>query len=554
MEPYISIPMSELVKFRREADVGVITIENPPVNALSPGVPEGIVSGIEAAERDSQVRAVVIIGSGRTFIAGADIREFAKVRSGEKPRTPFHPLLQKIEDCSKPVIIAIHGTAFGGGLELSMAGHYRVAVASAQVGQPEVKLGIIPGAGGTQRLPRLAGVAKAVEMCAFGKPIEARDALAAGIIDRIVEGDLLESALKFAREAAGRPHRRTRDREEKLRNIGDAAAIFGSARERARKTMRGQLAPLAAIDAVEAATKLPFEEGLKREAELFMQCLFSTQSKALIYAFFGEREVSKIPGISRETRTYEIRRAAVIGAGAMGDGIAKVYTNAGIPVSAKEEADIIVEAMSESLEPTKQIFAELDAIAKPDCILASTTSLDIDEIASATQRPEMVVGHHFVGVAHKTRLLEIVRGKATSREVIATSMALAKRLGKVGVLADNRPGFIANRMARAYVREAQALVEEGASIEMVNQALYDFGFAAGPLESGVKTSVVRHTITPEKIVERTVYALVNEGARILEEGVALRAIDIDIVAIYGYGFPAWRGGPMFYADTAGLSG
>ncbi len=541
--------MSELVKFTREGGAGVIAIQNPPVNALSPGVPDGIRAGIDAAEKDPEVRAVIIIGSGRTFIAGADIREFAKVRSGEKPRLPFHPLLQAVEDCSKPVIMAIHGTAFGGGLELSMAGHYRIAAASAQVGQPEVKLGIIPGAGGTQRLPRLAGVEKAVEMCAFGEPINADAALAAGILDKIVEGDLLEAALKFAREIQGAPYRKTREREEKLRDIGGVDVIFASARERARQTMRGQLAPLAAIEAVEAATRLPFEEGLKREAEIFMRCLFSTQSAALIYAFFGERTVSKIPGISKETRSYEIGRASVIGAGEVAGAIATAYSKAGISVIVKqEEADIIVEAMSQSMDLTKQIFSELDAIVRPDCILASISpTLDIDEIASATRRPEMVVGHHFFT---DTRLLEIVRGKATRPEVIATSMALAKRLGKVGVLAGNCPGFIANRMAQAYTREALALVEEGAGVNKVDQTLYEFGFPAGYYWADA--GAARDHIAPEEIVERTVYALVNEGARILEEGVALRAVDIDIVALDALSFPAWRGGPMFYAGTVGL--
>lgn len=554
--------MNELVKFRRETGIGVITVENPPVNALSPGVPEGIRAGIEAAESDSEVHAVVMIGGGRTFIAGADIREFAKVRSGEKPRLPFHPLLRAIEDCSKPVVMAVHGTAFGGGLETAMAGHYRVAAASARVGQPEIKLGIIPGAGGTQRLPRLAGVEKAVEMCAFGEPIDARTAMDAGILDRIIEGNLLEGALTFAHEVAGQPHRKTRDRAERLNEASDTAAIFASARERARQITRGQLAPLGAIDAVEAATKLTFEEGLKREAEIFMRCLFSTQSEALMHVFFGERTVSKIPDIPKETRIYQIRDAAVVGADAIGREIAMTCANAGIPVVVKEtrrealegfeQADIVIEVASESVALKKQIFSEIDSIAKPDCILASNTStLDIDEIASATRRPEMVVGLHF-SPASGMRLVEIVRGKATRPEVIATSMALAKRLGKVGVLAGNRPGLIGDRMTHAYVREAQFLVDEGAAVETVNQAMYDFGFAAGPLAVRSDAGGERGHISPEEIVERTVYALVNEGARILEEGTALRAVDIDIVSLNRYGFPAWRGGPMFYAGMAGL--
>lgn len=662
--------MSELVSFTRQGDIGVITINNPPVNALSPGVPEGIDAGIDAAGKDPQVRAVVIIGGGRTFIAGADIKEFGKITAGARPRFTIHPLLLKIEDSSKPVVMAIHGTAFGGGLEVAMAGHYRVAAPTAQVGQPEVKLGIIPGAGGTQRLPRLAGVGKAVEMCAFGEPIDARAALAAGILDKIIEGDLLTGAVEFARSVAGKLAYKTRERGEKLHDSAGNTAIFALAREQARKTRRGQSAPLAAIDAVEAATRLTFTDGCNREAEIFRVCLFSTQSKALIHAFFGERVVSKIPDVPKETKSYDIRRAAVIGAGTMGGGIAMNYANAGIPVIVKEttqdalnrgidtigknyrssvkkgrfpqavmdqrmalitpqltydgfdKADIIVEAVFEGMVLKKQIFGEIDKIAKPDCILASNTStLDVDEIACATARPQMVIGHHFFSPANVMRLLEIVRGKATSKEVIATSMALAKKLNKVGVLAGNCRGFIGNRMIHCYGREAQFLVEEGAPVEAVDRALYDFGLAMGPLamgdlagldvgwrirkefkhleKPGVRRPLVadqlcemgrfgqktgagwykydenrkaipdpevaaliektareagieRRNITSEEIVERTIYALVNEGARILEEGIALRAVDIDIVYLNGYGFPAWRGGPMFYADTVGL--
>jgi 3-hydroxyacyl-CoA dehydrogenase len=662
--------MSDLIKYARHHDVAVLTIENPPVNALSPGVPEGLGEGIQAAAQDPEVRAIVIIGGGRTFIAGADIREFGKITSGEKPRSSLHPLLLAIEDSAKPVIMAIHGTAFGGGLEVAMSGHYRVAAPTAQVGQPEVKLGIIPGAAGTQRLPRLAGISKAVEMCAFGEPISAKDALAAGVVDKIIEGDLLEGAIAFAREKAAVPAPKTRDRSEKLGDGAGNTAIFALARQESRKTRRGQTAPLAAIDAVETATKLSFEDGCKREAEIFRECLYSPQSKALIHAFFGERTVAKIPDVPKETPLYEIRRAAVIGAGTMGGGIAMNYANAGIPVIVKEttpaaldrgiatirknyensvkkgrfsqavmdqrmalitpqltydgfdQADIIVEAVFEGMDLKKQIFAEIDKLAKPTCILASNTStLDIDEIASATTRPQMVVGHHFFSPANVMRLLEIVRGKATSKAVIASSMALAKKLSKVGVLAGNCRGFIGNRMIAPYGREAQFLVEEGAAVEAVDQAIYDFGLAMGPLamgdlagldvgwrirkefkhleKPGVRVPLVsdqlcemgrfgqktgagwykydenrraipdpavaaliektaraagveRRNISSEEIVDRCIYALVNEGARLLDEGIAIRAVDIDIVYLNGYGFPAWRGGPMCYADTIGL--
>jgi 3-hydroxyacyl-CoA dehydrogenase len=661
--------MSELVNYTRDGHVAVITINNPPVNALSPGVPEGIAKGVETAAADPEVKAIVVIGGGRTFIAGADIKEFGKVTSGEKPRFSLNSVLDTVENSKKPVVMAIHGTAFGGGLEVAMSGHYRVGVASAQVGQPEVKLGIIPGAGGTQRLPRLAGVSKAVDMCAFGEPIDAKTALAAGILDKIVDGDLLAGAVAFASEIASKPVVRTRDRNEKLADAGNHT-IFAGAREQARKTKRGQMAPLAAIDAVEASTTLGFDEGIAREAEIFRVCLFSTQSKALIHAFFGERAVTKIPDVPKDTKTYDIKRAAVIGAGTMGGGIAMNYANAGVPVIIKEtaqdaldrgmaiirknydnsvkkgrfsqavmdqrmalitpqltydgfeQADIIVEAVFEGMALKKEIFATLDKIAKPDCILASNTStLSIDDIASATTRPQMVIGHHFFSPANVMRLLEIVRGAKTSKEVIATSMALAKKLNKVGVLAGNCRGFIGNRMIHCYGREAQFLVEEGAAVEQVDGAIYEFGLAMGPLamgdlagldvgwrirkefkhleKPGVRiphvadalcelgrfgqktgkgyyaydanrkptpdpevTAVIekiakeygieRRKITNEEIIERTIYALVNEGARILEEGIALRAVDIDIVYLTGYGFPAWRGGPMFYADTIGL--
>ena len=660
--------MNELVKLTRSEDVAVITIDNPPVNALSPGVPEGLLAAIQAAAADAAVRSVVVIGAGSTFIAGADIREFGKMVSGERPRISLLPLLLAIEDSPKPVVMAIHGQALGGGLEVAMAGHYRVIAPGAQVGQPEVKLGIIPGAGGTQRLPRLAGVAKAVEMCAFGEPISAQEALALGVADRIIGADLLGGAVAFAREVENRPASKTRERQEKL--AGFDPSVFAAARDTAQKARRGQRAPLAAIDAVEASPKLPFEEGCRVEARLFNECLYSNQSRALIHAFFGERTVNKIPDIPKNTPLREIRRAAVVGAGTMGGGIAMNYANAGIPVIVKEvsqealdrglstirknyansvakgrfsqavmdermalitpqltydgfeEADIIVEAVFEGMGLKKQVFREIDLVAKPSCILASnTSSLDIDEIASATGRPESVLGHHFFSPANVMRLLEVVRGKATAREAIATSMALAKRLKKVAVVAGNCRGFIGNRMLGPYFREAQFLIEEGATVEAVNQTLYDFGWAMGPLavsdlagldvgwrirkefkhleKPGVRVPLVadrlcelgrfgqktgrgfslydenrrpladpetaalieqvarqagieRRAVQAEEIVDRCLFALVNEGARLLGEGIALRAVDIDIVYLNGYGFPAWRGGPMFYADTVGL--
>ncbi len=660
--------MADLVSVSVEEDVAVITINNPPVNALSPGVPEGIRSAITAAAGDPKVRAIVMIGGGKTFIAGADIREFGKVVSGEKPRVSLLPLLAEIEDCPKPVVMAIHGTAFGGGLEVAMAGHYRLLAPDAQVGQPEVKLGIIPGAAGTQRLPRLAGVAKAVEMCAFGEPIGAAEALSVGIADRIVEGDLRAGAVAFAREVAGKPAPKTRRCNKKLRDF--APGIFERARAQARKTRRGMQAPLAAIDAVEAATQMTFDEGCAREAEIFQERLHSTESRALIHVFFAERAVSKIPDVPPATPVMEIRRAAVVGAGTMGGGITMNYANAGIPVIVKEstqealdrgmatirrnyassvkkgkltqaamderlaritpqltyegfeDVDIIAEAVFENMALKKQVFAEIDRIAKPGCILASNTSyLNIDELASVTARPELVVGHHYFSPANVMRLIEIVRGRETSKPVLATSMALARRMKKIGVLAGNARGFIGNRMVTPYLREAQFLVEEGASVEDVNAALFEFGMAMGPLamsdlagldvgwrarrefkhleKPGVRVPLVadrlaemgrfgqktgrgfsrydenrnpspdpetaalveqlareagitRRAISREEIVDRCIYALVNEGAHLLGEEIALRASDIDVVYLNGYGFPAWRGGPMFYADTVGL--
>ncbi|PWU11463.1 MAG: 3-hydroxyacyl-CoA dehydrogenase [Terriglobia bacterium] len=660
--------MPDLVTLTRQGEIAVVTIDNPPVNALSPGVPEALQAAIESAAGDGPVRAIVVIGAGRTFIAGADIREFIKIVAGQRPRIALLPFLLAIEDCHKPVVMAIHGAALGGGLETAMAGHYRVIAPSAQVGQPEVNLGIIPGAGGTQRLPRLAGITKALEMCSLGEPVRAPEALALGIADRIIEGDLLAGAVAFAREIAGAPAPKTRERNEKLRDFG--AGVFEAARERARHSRRGQTAPLAAIDAVEAATRLPFEEGCRREAELFNQCLFSTQSKALIHVFFAERAASRIPDVPKETPVAEIRRAAVIGAGTMGGGIAMTYANAGIPVLLKEvsqealdrgldvvrrnyansvkkgklsqaameqrmalitpqltydgfaETDLIVEAVFEGMAVKKQVFSEIDRIARPGCILASNTSyLNIDAIASATGRAEMVVGHHFFSPANVMRLLEIVRGRATSPTVLATSMALARRLNKIAVLAGNAPGFIGNRMLGPYRREAEFLLEEGAPVEQVNQALHDFGMPMGPLamldlagldvgwrvrqefrhlekpgvrrplvadrlcemgrfgqktgrgwsrydenrrpspdpevaalieEAARQAGIARRAISDEEVIDRSILALVNEGARLLEEGIALRAGDIDIVYINGYGFPAWRGGPMCYADTVGL--
>lgn len=662
--------MTDLVQLTSDNDLAVITINNPPVNALSPGVPEGISAALDQIAQNARVSATVLIGGGRTFVAGADIKEFGKMTAGKSRGPGLLPLLLKIEDSVKPVIVAVHGTAFGGGMELAMAGHYRVAVATAQFGQPEVKLGLIPGAAGTQRLPRLAGVAKAVEMCISGAPVSAEEALKLGIVDRIIEGDLLSGAMAFAREVAGKATPKTRERNEKLGNAEENARIFSAARDAVGKKQRGLLAPVNAINAVEAATKLSFEEGCKIEQKLFIECLFSEQSKSLIHVFFSEREVARIPDIPKQTNIFPIHCAAVVGAGTMGGGIAMVLANAGIPVLLKEadsvalnrglatiqsnyansvkrgrfsqqlaeerlkritptltyddfsNVDLVIEAVFEGMALKKEVFQELDRVCKPGAILASNTStLSIDEIASATSRPEFVIGTHFFSPANVMRLLEIVRGKASSKEVVATCMQLAKTLGKVGVLVGNCRGFVGNRMFGPYRREAQFLVEEGAGVEAVDRALSDFGMAMGPLATGdlagldvgwrirkeyrhlevpgirqpfaedrlcelgrygqktgagwykyddqrrtapdpavgelirqwvAEAGVAQRQISPAEITDRCLYALVNEGARILEEGYALRASDIDIIYINGYGFPAHRGGPMWYADTIGL--
>ncbi len=673
--------MSGLVSLSRPTDVpgdvAVVTVQNPPVNALSPGVPEGIAAAVDRAAADDSVRAIVLIGDGRTFIAGADIREFAKVRAGEKERGEgIHPLLFTLEDCPKPIIAAIHGTAFGGGLEVAMACHYRVGIASAQVGQPEVKLGIIPGAGGTLRLPRLAGVEKAAEMCAIGDPISAQDALDHNVLDRIVKGDnqeaLQRGALEFAAEviANGAATPKVREKNDLLGDETTNRPIFENVRALAHRKRRGQMAPQTAIDSIEAATKMPFEEARALTAKLFMECLKSPQSEALIYAFFGDREVRKIPDLPPDTPIRKVAKAAIVGAGTMGGGIAMNYANAGIPVLLKEvsdealekgmariranydrsvkrrrftpefvnermyliqpttsydgfkDADIAVEAVFESMELKKAVFRELDAATKPEAILATNTStLDVDEIAAVAADPSRVIGTHFFSPANVMRLLEVVRGKHTANDVIATAMQLAKRLRKVGVLVGNCHGFVGNRMFGPYVRESQFLVEEGAKITDVDKALEDFGMAMGPLAVGdlagidigwrirqeakhsqppgarqplaedklyemgrygqktgagwyrygenrrrIEDPEIQTTITAlakdagiaqrsvgaDEIVERTIYALVNEGARILEEGIALRPVDIDIVYLNGYGFPSYKGGPMWYADWIGL--
>lgn len=669
--------MSQLVRYEVRDRVAVITIDNPPVNALSAGVPEGISEAVARADADAGADAMVLIGAGTTFIAGADINIFAQLTSREQSRArsaAVHARLRGLEDAVKPIVAAIHGHALGGGLEFAMACHYRVAAPGARVGQPEVTLGIIPGAGGTQRLPRLCGAALALELCTEGRPIAAPRAHEGGILDAVIEGDLLTGAIAFARARAAAGDRViTRERQDRLADRDAALAACAAMRAALRKTSRGAQAPFAAVDAIEASVTMDFEAGSAREIELFADCVMSTESKALRHLFFAEREVAKIPDIPRDTPAREITRAAVVGAGTMGGGIAMAYANAGIPVLLKDvdqaavdrgmavirknyettvakgkmsaeamartlalitpttsddrfgEVDIVVEAVFEDMALKQRTFAALARVTRADCILATNTStLDIDEFARASGRPQQVVGHHFFSPAHVMKLLEIVRGRDTSAEVIATSLTLAKRLNKVGVVVGNCFGFVANRMLAYYMREAYLLLEEGASVPQIDNALTTFGMPVGPfgmqdiagidvgwrirqfLKSlgktraegpqsevpdrlyemgryGQKTNagwyryepgsrqriadpvveeiaareaarrgVTRRAISDEEIIARITTALANEGAEVLRDGYAIRASDIDVVYVHGFGFPRHRGGPMFYADTVGL--
>jgi 3-hydroxyacyl-CoA dehydrogenase len=661
--------------YELRGDVAVITVVNPPVNALGPGVLEAIVSAVARAEGDPDVRAVVLAGAGETFVAGADINIFTTLATREASlhrAEAFHSALLQIESAEKPSVAAIHGNALGGGLELAMACHYRVALATAKVGQPEVMLGLIPGAGGTQRLPRLCGVPVALEMCVGGKPVMGTTARATGIVDEVVDGDreaLIEKAIDFVRARADtHPPRRTRDVADRLGDVQAALAACQRLQDAIARAASPVRAPAAAIEAIRAAVTLPFDQGSALERDLFADCLVSLESRALIHLFFAEREAAKVAGVARDTPVRAITRAAVLGAGTMGGGIAMTYANAGIPVLLKDvdratlargmdairgnyaasvskgrmtaealeravalitpvttydgfdDVDIVVEAVFEDLELKTATFAELGRVTRSNCVLASNTStLDIDRLAAASGRGHDVVGHHFFSPANVMKLVEIVRGSATSAETIATSQKLAKRLGKVGVVVGNCFGFVANRMLLQYLREAYLLIDEGASVPQVDRVLTSFGMPVGPFamediagidvgarirrhlaarhvdldwpgsrivdrlvemgrygqktgagwyryEPGSRTPIVdpvvdslisaeatgRRDVSDEEILARTTTAVINEGARVLEEGYAARAGDVDVIYCYGFGFPRYRGGPMFYADTVGL--
>ena len=650
-------PVAELTI---DGDVATVTINSPPVNALSQLVRDGLKRGVEAAEADPAVKATVIICAGRTFIAGADISEFGKL-----PAAPYLPdVLDTIENASKPVVAALHGTALGGGFEVALTAHYRIAVPSAKCGLPEIKLGLLPGAGGTQRLPRLIGVEKALDVILSGTPFGARQAKEWGVVDELAEeGKLHESAVGFARRliAEKAPLKKVRDRSEKLEPARGHPEIFEAIRKANVRKFRGFEAWLKAIDSVKNAVDLPFDEGMAKEREMFLDLLATTQSKAQRHVFFAERAAAKIADVAADTPTRAIKSVGVIGAGTMGGGIAMNFLSAGLPVtiveSSKEAldrgvsimrrnyestakkgrltmdevesrmgrltptldfgalggADLVIEAVYENMDIKKSLFQRIDGVAKPGAILASNTSyLDIDEIAATTKRPEDVLGMHFFSPANVMRLLEIVRGAKTSKSVLATIAQLAPKIGKVGVVVGVCHGFVGNRMLAERQREAMKLILEGATPWDVDRVLVDFGMPMGPFamsdlagldigwsaetskrstireilceegRRGQKTGagfydydearnakpsahveqiirdfaaskgVQQRAISDAEILERCTYPMINEGAKILAEGKAQRASDIDIVWIAGYGWPVYRGGPMFYADTVGL--
>ena len=665
--------MPHPIRFDQIEAVGVITLDNPPVNAFSLSQRIGVSEAMTAGLQNPTIQAFVICGSGRMFSAGADIREFDTGVAAESPT--LSDLISLIEDSPKPVVCAMHGTALGGSCELSLACHSRVAVVGSRIGLPEVTLGIVPGAGGTQRLPRLIGVLPALDAIVSGKPMTAEKAHELGLVDNLADDldDLLEISVSVAHRLSVQPEPpiKTRDRDSHLLKAQNGPELFDNFRSRISRRARGFEAPFACVDCVEAATTMPFEKGLAFERETFLRCRSSNQSLSQRHAFFAEREVRKVRGLRAETSQIDLKRAAVVGCGTMGSGIAMCFANAGIPVIVTEskqdmldrgmemirknytstvskgrmsgdeaearlalikptlefervsEVDVVIEAAFEDMDLKKKIFRDLDALCKTDAILATnTSSLDVNAIAATTQRPEQVVGTHFFSPANIMRLVEIVRGDHSSPEVLSTILNLTKRLGKVGVVVGVCDSFAANRMLYPYSRQAQFLIEEGAFPEQVDKVIYDFGFPMGPFalsdlagidvgwrirqhrepnrpkhlrysgiadqlykmgrygqktgkgwyryEEGSRTPIPdsegldliirtsrelgidRREISEEEILQRCMYPLINEGARILEEGIAQRASDLDIVWLYGFGFPRYRGGPMFYADSIGL--
>jgi 3-hydroxyacyl-CoA dehydrogenase len=656
MSDVIEKPAISPICTRKHGDVLIILSNNPPVNALSTAVRQGLVDGIAEAEADDSVKAVVIACEGQTFFAGADITEF-----GKPPQQPWLPVVvDTIENCSKPVVAAIHGTALGGGLEVALACHYRVADKSAKLGTPEVKLGLLPGAGGTQRLPRVAGVRRALEMTATGNPIGAHQAFDCGLVDRIVEGDLIPHAVAYAEEVRDvRPLAKSSERQDKVDDVDPA--VFDDFLKENGKRFRGFDAPLKNVEAVRVATEKPYSDGVIDERKLFMELMGGEQSAAQRYFFFAERKAAKIEGLPENTEPRPVRKVGVIGAGTMGGGISMNFLSAGIPVTIIEmsaealdrgtgvmrtnyeasaakgkltpeqvekamgylqptldfaalaDCDLIIEAVYENMDVKKEVFGRIDTIAKPGAILASNTSyLNLNEIAAATSRPADVVGMHFFSPANIMKLLEVVRGEKTAPDVLLTAMGIGKKIRKVPVVAGVCHGFIGNRMLMPRQIEATKLLLEGATPEQVDRVHVEFGMPMGPFQmadlAGVdigwhrdpnrietvrdalcaidrwgqkkgagfydydekrrpspspvvqhiiedfarEKGVERRQISDEEIVERTLYTMVNEGAKILEEGIAQRASDIDVVWVYGYGWPVYRGGPMFWADSVGL--
>jgi 3-hydroxyacyl-CoA dehydrogenase len=656
MEDVMDKAATSPISTRRHGDVLIILSNNPPVNALSTPVRQGLVDAIAEAEGDDSIKAVVIACEGQTFFAGADITEF-----GKPPQQPWLPVVvDTIENCSKPVVAAIHGTALGGGLEVALACHYRVADKSAKLGTPEVKLGLLPGAGGTQRLPRVAGVKKALQMCATGNPVGANEAFDCGLVDRLVEGDLIPHAAAFAEEVRDiRPLAKSSERQDRMADLDPA--VFDEFKKENAKRFRGFEAPLKNIEAVKVATEKPYGEGVIEERKLFMELMSGEQSAAQRYFFFAERKANKIEGLPEGTEPRPIRRVGVIGAGTMGGGISMNFLSAGFPVTIIEmsqealdrgtrvmrrnyeasaakgkltpeqveqamgylqptldfaalaDCDLIIEAVYENMDVKKEVFGRIDKIAKPGAILASNTSyLDINEIAASISRPEDVLGMHFFSPANIMKLLEVVRGDKTAPDALLTAMTLGKKIRKVPVVSGVCHGFIGNRMLMPRQIEATKLLLEGATPEQVDRVHVEFGMPMGPFQmadlAGVdigwhrdpsrietirdalcaidrwgqkkgagfydydekrrpspspvvqqiiedfakKKGVERREISDEEIVERTLYTMVNEGAKILEEHIAQRASDIDVVWVYGYGWPVYRGGPMFWADSVGL--
>jgi 3-hydroxyacyl-CoA dehydrogenase len=653
--------------YTSQGAVAVITLKNPPVNALSVGLRTAIADGVERATGDESIRAVVIVGSGGAFCGGADVGEFGLPAMSASPS--LTDLCAQIESAPKPVVAAINGLALGGGLELAMACHYRVAAATAQLGQPEVKLGILPGAGGTQRLPRLVGLERALNMIVSGNPVSARDLAKTELLDSTVDGDVLPAAAALAERVIAEklPSKKARDLKIDFPN---AEAFLDSARGAAAPLAKNYPAPLKCIDAIEAAVFKPFDEGMKTEGTLFIELLNTAESKALRHAFFAMRAAAKVPDVPGSIPLRAIKSVAVIGAGTMGGGIAMNFANAGIPVTVLEttqaaldkglstvrknyentlkkgrltqdefdkriqqitgtlsyddikNADLVIEAVFEDMQVKKQVFEKLDRVAKSGAILASNTStLDLNKIADFTRRPQDVIGLHFFSPANVSKLLEIVRGAKSAKDVVATSMAVSKQIKKVGVISGVCDGFIGNRMMIAYFRQMELLLDVGALPQQIDRAMEKFGFAMGPfrvsdlagndilwyirkrlyveypdrvfsktpdricelgrfgqktgagwydykpgdraptpselvnkivLEESARLRLSRRKVGDEEIVQRALYALINEGARILEEGIALRASDIDVVYLAGYGFPDFRGGPLFHADTVGL--